>query len=79
MDIHADGLYTMDILLGELSPESSPAPSPLSTILKRKKKQENAIESRHKEKMNKYDKFLKLFKLSVEHQTGKSISSDDED
>lgn len=55
---------------GESSASSS---SVSSTILKKRHKTENTIEKRHKEKMARYDQFLKLFQLSVEHQIGRKI------
>lgn len=42
-------------------------------FMKKRKIRENISERRHKEKMARYDKFLDLFQLSVEHQIGKTI------
>lgn len=44
-----------------------------STLMKKRKKKEDLAEKRHTEKLARYDEFLKLFKLSVEHEIGKKV------
>jgi hypothetical protein len=41
--------------------------------MKKRKQAENTAAQRHKEKMTKFDEFIKIYKASVEHQIGKKL------
>lgn len=66
-----------------ISPNSTPSTSSLETsmppFMKKRKIRENVSERRHMEKMARYDKFLDLFQMSVEHQIGKTINIKEKD
>lgn len=57
-----------------VEPNEEPSTSKcISNVMRKRRRAENLVQKRHNEAIARYDKFLKLFKISVEHQVGEKI------